>query len=903
MDKSASRRTFRGMFTKEQALSEIQQLVTKYQSYGEKVNGLDEEETKKDFILPLFRALNWKVEDSREVSAEEKISKKRVDYGFRIEGIPKFFLEAKAIKESLSEEFARQSVNYSWLKSTTWAVLTNFARIDVYNAEWKSRSVLEKRFFSLKVDEFVPRFDRLWLLSRDAFEVNELDRTAEDWGKKLPKVPVTQQLFADLIDWRQRLTKAINDKRTNASVIKNEKDLDESVQRILDRMIFIRVCEDRQIEPFTLLSRLREWKGAGRTRSFYKLLVDVFSEFNANYDSKLFDHHTSDELEIDDFVLSSMINELYENKEHSVYDFSAIDADILGSIYEQYLGFILQKHKRKATVIESYAQRKKMGIYYTPTQITNLMVKSTIGEILNGSEEHASLRVLDPACGSGSFLLSALDLLLAREGLTSFDEKIALLKRSIYGVDLDPKAVEIAQFNLLLRILERRKILPVMDDNVRLGNSLIEERKVDPNPLIWKEVFRNVLAEGGFDVVVGNPPYVNAIELSKTVGEKVKDYWKDTFVTAKGTYDIYILFFERALQLCREGGYVSFITPNKYLSSPYGVALREHILKNHTLVKVIDLSRIKVFDDPSVYPIITIIKKGKAAGNYTILTERILSEDLSKKVQFRVSSKTLEMMPENNWGIILSDHAKLIQKVFEQGEPLEQVASVQATSTAAEADEYSGYISDRKGVKIINSGTIDRFSTSYGINAFTNKGEKLLKPLLDISRISDVRRKLYESPKLIFAKLALRPEAYIDLKGEYASINTNCVHSPNEGYDLRVLGAILNSTLMAFVYSEMFSGLKMGGGYFQFQAPQLRILPIKKPTPDQAERLAGLTDQYIDLDRRFLEAASSSDEAKRLEGEIQRVDMAIDEVVYELYGLDKDEVEKIERSVLHGGKG
>lgn len=889
------------MHTREQALHEIEQLVSKYQSYGDKVNELDEEETKKDFILPLFRALNWKVEDSREVSAEETISKKRVDYGFRIEGIPKFFLEAKSIKESLSEDFARQSVNYSWLKSTTWAVLTNFARIDVYNAEWKSRSVLEKRFFSLKVEEFVPRFDRLWLLSRDAFEANEMDKTAEDWGKKLPKVPVTQQLFADLIDWRQRLTKAINDKRANSSVIKGEKDLDESVQRILDRMIFIRVCEDRQIEPFTLLSRLREWKGSGRTKSFYKLLVDVFEEFNTHYDSKLFDHHTSDELEIDDIVLSSMINELYENKEHSVYDFSAIDADILGSIYEQYLGFILQKHKKKATVVESYAQRKKMGIYYTPTHITSLIVKSTVGEMLGNSDTTTSLRVLDPACGSGSFLLSALELLIEKEGVTTFDEKIAVLKRSIYGVDLDPKAVEIAQFNLLLRILEKRKILPVMDDNVRLGNSLIEDEKVDSTPMVWKESFRGILGDGGFDVVVGNPPYVNAIELSKTVGEKVKNYWKDTFETAKGTYDIYILFFERALQLCKEGGYVSFITPNKYLSSPYGIALREHVLKNHTLVRVIDLSRIKVFDDPSVYPVITIIKKGKPTGPYTIVTERILTDDLSKKVQFKVSSKTLEMMPENNWGIILSDHAKLIQKIFEQGEPLEKVATVQATSTAAEADEYTGYISEKKGVPIINSGTIDRYSTTYGVNGFTNKGEKLMKPLLDLSRVSDGRRTLYESPKLIFAKLALRPEAYPDLNGEYASINTNCVHTPAEGYGLKVLGGILNSALMAFVYSELFSGLKMGGGYFQFQAPQLRILPIKKPSATQAKIIADLVDRYMELDTRLLKSSKASDEARKLEGEIDKIDASLDAVVYEIYGLDKDEIDIVERGVPHGG--
>ncbi len=223
------------MLTKAEALSEVEKLVSKYQSYGAKVDEFDEEETKKDFILPLFRALNWNVEDSREVSAEETISKKRVDYGFRIEGIPKFFLEAKAVKEPLDATHAKQSVTYSWLKSTTWAVLTNFKQLEVYNAEWKSKSVWEKRFFSLRVNEFVSGFEKLWLLSRDAFGTRELDNTAEEWGKKQKRVPVSpviDQLFIDLIDWRQRLTKNIAAKRANMALIKNDEELDECVQTL-----------------------------------------------------------------------------------------------------------------------------------------------------------------------------------------------------------------------------------------------------------------------------------------------------------------------------------------------------------------------------------------------------------------------------------------------------------------------------------------------------------------------------------------------------------------------------------------------------------------------------------------------------------------------------------------------
>lgn len=887
------------MLNREQSRIEIERLVSKYLSLGATASNLTEEETKKDFILPLFRALNWNTEDSREVSAEEKISKGRVDYGFRIDGIPKLYVEAKAIGIPLTEKFAEQSVNYSWLKSTTWAVLSNFVQLDVYNAEWKSRDVFQKRFFTLRFDELASDFDRLWLLSRDSFASDELDRKAEEWGKKqkrIPVTPVTDQLFSDLIDWRQRLTKDIVANKSNARVVKTDEELDECVQRILDRMIFIRVCEDRELEPNSLQSRLREWKGS-RTKSFYKLLVDVFHEYDTNYNSKLFSHHTADELEIGDVLFSRMVGELYQNREGFGYDFAAIDVDVLGSIYEQYLGYILKKHKKKASVVESYAQRKKMGIYYTPPDIVNFIVESTLGEALANSSSGKDLRVLDPACGSGSFLLAALDKLVAHKNALSFDQKIGVLRSCIFGADLDPKAVEIAQFNLLLDILERRKVLPVMDKNVVVGNSLVDDSKLDEHALTWNQAFPSIISEGGFDVVVGNPPYINAIELSKTVGEGVKEYWRKRFESARGTFDIYILFFEQALNLCREGGYVSFITPNKYLSSPYGTSLRDYIMANHTLVKVVDLSRIKVFEDPSVYPVITIIKKGKPTAPYTIVTERVLSEDVRERVQYKISSKTLQMMPEHNWGIILSDNAKLLQRIFEEGIPLEQVATVQATSTAAEADEYSDYISEKKGVPIINTGTIDRYSTTYGVTQYTRKGEKMLEPRLDISKVSENRRRLYGTSKVIFAKLALRPEAFPDLKGDYASINTNCVYSPQPGYDLETLTAILNSKLMAFVYSELFAGLKMGGGYFQFQAPQLRILPIKKPSEQQAEKIRILVEKMIRLNGGLNSISTSSDKGARIEEDIRKTDAEIDQAINELYGLTEDEARKVAETV------
>ncbi len=378
----------------------------------------------------------------------------------------------------------------------------------------------------------------------------------------------------------------------------------------------------------------------------------------------------------------------------------------------------------------------------------------------------------------------------------------------------------------------------------------------------------------------------------------LKDYWKEKYCTAKGTYDIYILFFEQSFNISKTGGLISFITPNKYLSSPYGAALRELIEKNYQLSKVLDLSRVKVFNDPSVYPMITIIKNEKSTREYSIITEKIYSPNLDDKKSFTISSKNLKVLPDYIWGILLSDNIRIIQKIFEKSKSLEETSTVRATSTAAEADEYSKYINEKeKGLPIINTGTIDRYCVSYGVTDFMNKGTKLKRPSLDISKVSKDRRNLYNTPKIIVAKLALKIEAFLDAEGKYASINTNCISNPKEGISLKFLCGILNSKLMSFVYSEVFSGLKMSGGYFQFQAPQLRVLPIYLPKNNELNKIEVLIDQMLLLQKKYHDQKITGNEKERLKQQIDNVDYEIDQEVYKFYGITTEEQKIIEESL------
>ena len=336
----------------------------------------------------------------------------------------------------------------------------------------------------------------------------------------------------------------------------------------------------------------------------------------------------------------------------------------------------------------------------------------------------------------------------------------------------------------------------------------------------------------GFDAVIGNPPYINAIELNKILSEFEKPFWKTVFRSASGAYDLYILFLEQAVNLTRPRSYSSLITPNKFLSAPYAYGFREYIKSTATLVRFLDLSIGDVFNDPSVYPIVSIIQKTIPINEYSIMVERPrYKHNIQDTVLIEHSSASLGRLPEAIWGFLISKHLTLILKADQFSTRLEQCATVHASSTAAEADAYEDALSDStcKDCKMfINTGLIDRYDVLWGAIPLTHKGAVLKTPYLRLNHpnVSHERRSQYEKPKIIFAKMALRIEAFVDNQGAYASANTNFAYDSK--YDLNYLASLFNSEYLSLIYGEYFGALRMSGGYFQFQAPQLRVLPIRK---------------------------------------------------------------------------
>ena len=870
---------------KDAAKEQIKVILEKYDETVKegRVGRYNEEMTKKDFVLPLFDALGWNTVDSREVSAEERVSKQRVDYGFRINGIPKFFLEAKSFKEDLdNRKFVDQAINYSYLKGCTWAVLTNFERVVVFNAELKTEHPWQSQLKRIHCSEFVGRFDELWLLSRESIEQSVIDREAEKWGKKTKKTSIDKQLLTDFTRFRELLSKSIT--KLNQSKNLTEADLDESIQRILDRLIFIRNCEDKELEAKTLISNLREWEGRGRGH-LVKGLREVFGYFDKAYNSKIFANHLCDNLEIDNDVLHEIVEGLYHTPDNSVfYDFSAIDADVLGTIYEQYLSHILKKTEKRAKLTENHVHRKEQGIYYTPTYIVDYIVRSTLGELLKGKDVDAErIKILDPACGSGSFLIKAFDVLnehylqndknysqtqLDLTTGTAFTRKVKILQDNIFGVDLDKQAVEIAQLNLLLKIAEKGHRLPLLERNIRCGNSLVSDANVAGDKAFkWEEQFNEIMREGGFDVAVGNPPYVRQEELSE-----IKPYLEANYESYQGTADLFVYFFERELKILKEDGYFGMIVSNKWLRAGYGKNLRR-LLTGFWIEEFIDFGDLKVFADATIYPCIMIMRKIRKPNPKIRICKMETLRFGSLGEYIRNNSFFIDQneLTENEWNIQKTEANELLKKIRSSGLPIEEYVGVRIYRgivtglneafeidrkkrdelmsedsrnqeliepflTGAEVKRYSirsknkYVIFTRRGIDILQYPSVLRYLEQFKKELSPKKSKEQeigRKPgkyeWYEIQDSIDYYKE-FEKPKIIWGNLATRASFSLDEKNGFYVNAPACILPSSSRY---VLG-ILNSKLMSYFLKSICA--ERQGGFIEQKPVYVSQVPIKEPT-------------------------------------------------------------------------
>jgi len=641
----------------------------------------NETQVRREFIDPLFKALGWDIDNEqgyaeayKDVIHEDAIKiggqTKAPDYSFRIGGTRKFFLEAKKpsinIKDDLPPAF--QVRRYAWSAKLPLSILTDFEEFAVYDCRIKPEQTDKAstaRVQYLTFRDYAERWDALaGVFSREAILKGSFDKYASDTKSKRGTAEGDDAFLKEIETWRELLAKNI----ALRNLTLTQRELNTAVQKTIDRIIFLRICEDRGIEPYNALGDLQ--KGSG----VYNRLGYLFQRADDRYNSGLFhfrqEKNRGEEpdsftlgLTIDDKPLKEILKGLYYPV--SPYEFSVLPADILGQVYEQFLGkVIVLSNSHKATVEEKPEVKKAGGVYYTPTYIVDYIVQNTVGKLLEGKTPNQvsaqgktpPLRVLDPACGSGSFLIGAYQYLLdwhlgwyvanepekyakgrsprlyqgkAQDWRLTTDERKRILLTHIYGVDIDAQAVEVTKLSLLLKMLEgenndtlnaqtalfQTRVLPDLESNIKSGNSLIgsdfydnvqmgmfdEAERYRINVFDWEDEFAQVFTDGGFDAVIGNPPYIR-IQALKEFAPKEVEFYKTKYQAAgKGNYDIYVVFVERSLQLLNQRGKLGFIVPYKFFNAKYGEPVRQVITQGNHLAEVVHFGDEQVFKNATTY--------------------------------------------------------------------------------------------------------------------------------------------------------------------------------------------------------------------------------------------------------------------------------------------------------------
>lgn len=674
-----------------QTQTEIRKLVRKFQSNQVFYETSDylERQLQTDFLDDFFKVLGWDITNranlsprQREVLVEKGDTKGRPDYSFRVNGADKFFVEAKSPSRGTDKPediFQAKSYGYS-TKSVNIAILTDFKTFKVYDSGIKPNIKQPKLglLFETTLEKMAEvDYEQIGVFQHDEVQGGSIEKLLLRYpALKRLRVPVDVTFLEELTKWREALAKDIYKNNPGITV----RSLNDVVQRILDRLIFIRLIEDREIIKSRRLKDISEnWKES-RHRDIQVELNVLFKKLNNDFNGEIFKPHDCEKIRYDSKIVADIINELYPPE--SPYDFSVISVEILGIIYEKYLGSTIRLTEKRLKVEEKPEVRKAGGVYYTPKWVVDYIVGNTVGELIQGKkpEQIAKLRFLDPACGSGSFLLGTLNKLFdyhlayyidnkreAREGTLfpkiirvqnseprlSIYAKADILKNNVYGVDLDPQAVEITMMSLYIKVLEgeralpeNKELLPSLSNNIRCGNSLVdfdfrkqttftqEDSLVKVNPFNWESKSEG-FGKNGFDAIVGNPPYIRIQILKETIPEETNYFARKYATASKGNYDIYCLFVEKGISLLNENGKLGFILPNKFLLAEYGEILRR-ILKEQNLVdKIISFGDKQVFEGAITYTCLLFLSNVKK----TKIKYYELNSDDIKNELFNVQTK------------------------------------------------------------------------------------------------------------------------------------------------------------------------------------------------------------------------------------------------------------------------
>ena len=720
----------------------------------------NETQTRIELIDPLFELIGWDMsntqgfsEEYKEVVHEDRVriegKVKAPDYAFRIGGIRKFQLEAKKPSVNIKDDksAALQIRRYAWSASLDLCVLTNFEFLAIYDSGIrpdKGDSARKGRARIYNFSEFAENWEEICdLLSPVGIQKGNFGKFAAGASSRRGSTTIDNEFLDEIEEWRKSL--ALDIAKNNPKL--SSRELNRSVQLLIDRIVFLRIAEDRGIEKY---GRLKE---AAEKSKIYDKLIQLFVQADHRYNSGLFHlvpQNKSDDLvdnlsqsiKVADSTLKPIIENLYYPE--SPYEFSEMPADVLGQVYERFLGKVITLKEGVASVDLKPEVKKAGGVYYTPSYIVRYLINATVGADLQKSKvtdisgkskkAYAPYRVVDPACGSGSFLIEVYQKLLnwyleqyklsektysKGKSATIYNsngkwklrmsERKRILLDHIYGVDIDPQAVEVTKLSLLLKVLEgetsdeiarqmdlfKGRVLPDLGKNIQCGNSLIgtEYEALYPKDMLdddiaysvntfdWESRFPEVFKTHGFDAVVGNPPYFS-IDKTWGAGDHKSGALKALYPNIHtDKTDIYYYFLAKGLQITQ--GSLGFIVSRAFLEAVKAEKVRGYLSTNSGIVELYDFQNYQVFDGVGITTAMVVLSKHSRQKNTRVVKVRRKLEEFEKSETFLENSKSLtrfsvsrKSLAAKPWRLSSAKISKVYEKIDKAGKPLSRICKL-----------------------------------------------------------------------------------------------------------------------------------------------------------------------------------------------------------------------------------
>ena len=626
--------------------------------------------------------------------------------------------------------------------------------------------------------------------------------------------------------------------------------------------------------------------------------------------------------------------------------FRKFASDILGNTYETYLSTKLMLKDGVLTSEERTDIRKIGGIFYTPSIIVHYMVNNTLGKRINELEvkyglkaiDHVKkIKVLDPACGSGSFLIYAykvlsdfytvtneklnIERLKLLESLNKTDmfkrmevfqqlpEQLVdiphhILEKQLYGVDIDNEAAELASVNLTMQAFSesKRERLPlILNKNIKVGNSLISGTEeelyqlfgddwANKLPFNWQQEFPDVFANGGFDFVIGNPPYIDSESMVNNGQEDVRTAIQSTYTMVKGNWDIYIAFFELGFRLLNEEGELTFITPDKWISKPFGEELRKGLLGN--MYSIVNTGR-EIFGQSKVDSIVSFYSK-KTNTDLKVIKLEGQEFNLKKTIEKNTIKAPFAL------DYLFSNQTSLLNKIEAMPSKISDLGICENACATSDCYKLKPLVKNSDGnfdkettLKVINTGTISKYSNRWGISKMKYLRDDYLYPVVNRAEFNTLFKNTYAKksvlPKIIMKGLNLL-DAYLDSDGDIIPGKSTLMIANNDVRKLKLLLAIVNCKLTIFYIKEKYSASSYNQG-IGFTKGMINDFPLPKLEEDDQNSLIDLVDRILPI-AASIDFSSNEDKKNRVKDLQHQIDL----LIYKFYLLSPEEITLIDKT-------